>query len=254
LFDGFGICFGYDLIGGETTNETDVYENYVYRTTDDGMEADNYCSNVRIWKNVIHDTFVGISIAPAFIGPVFVIRNVIYNTGAPPNQAYGGKGPCCGTGFKFQHPEPKSGSGPIYLFHNTVIGGTQSYGIIVSEPAIFYKLVSRNNIWVGENRVALSIRTKQLIDFDYDVLWAGNYYAIAEWPEKGTRFNNLTSFASSTGLESNGVQINPGFINTHEDNYQLSPDSPLIDAGLRIQGINDDYFGLAPDIGAFESK
>lgn len=37
-------------------------------------------------------------------------------------------------------------------------------------------------------------------------------------------------------------------------NYSLQPSSPLIDAGIHIPGINDDFAGSAPDIGALEAK
>lgn len=256
LFDGFGVGVGLetDELHGEVTNEVDVYENTIYRTTDDGMEADRFCSNVRIWNNVFHDVFIGVSMAPAFVGPVYVIRNTIYNTGAPPYLPFGEKGPCCGSGFKFINQAAKSRTGPIFLFHNTVVGGIQSYGLIVAEPANLSQLVSRNNIWVGDNRVALSIRTKQLIDFDFDALWSGNYHSIGEWPEKGNRYSTLGDFSFATGLENHGINANPFFIDLQQGNYRLSPDSLLIDAGLFIPGINDTYTGLAPDIGAFEAE
>jgi hypothetical protein len=34
---------------------------------------------------------------------------------------------------------------------------------------------------------------------------------------------------------------------------RLRPDSPCIDRGVILRGINEDYRGRAPDIGAFES-
>ena len=44
-FDGFGVCLSWTA---GVTNETDVYENLVYRAGDDVMETDGQCSNVRI--------------------------------------------------------------------------------------------------------------------------------------------------------------------------------------------------------------
>ena len=106
-FDGFGACP--DETGSET-NETDVYGNLVYNAGDDGMETDGVCSNVRIWGNSFHDVLMGISLAPAYAGPTYAIRNLIYRTGV-------GNNDYTGSPFKFNSGYGKSG--PMYLFHNT---------------------------------------------------------------------------------------------------------------------------------------
>ena len=35
--------------------------------------------------------------------------------------------------------------------------------------------------------------------------------------------------------------------------FQLRPGSAAVDAGTRLSGINDDFTGRAPDLGAYES-
>ncbi len=72
-FDGLRVCTSES---NALTHETDVYENTVYRMGDDGVETDGDCSNVRIWNNTFHDILMGISLAPARIGPVYAIRNL----------------------------------------------------------------------------------------------------------------------------------------------------------------------------------
>ncbi len=249
LFDGFGACpFQKE---GDTTNETDVYENLVYQVTDDGMEADGWCSNVRIWNNTVRDSITGISLAPARGGPVYAIRNLIYNTSAAVRAPLGQVGPCCGTAFKFQYSEPGSGSGPIYLFHNTAVAGPNSRGMYLVDPVILSKLVLRNNIWVGNRRVALANSVDDPVDFDYDDLWATGINTIAEWGDRS--FANLSAFTGSTAQESRGMNVNPEFVDRDKADYRLSPKSPLIDAGVLVPSINDDFQGRAPDIGAFEN-
>ena len=108
-FDGFGVCPS-QTAGESETNETDVYENLVFRAGDDGMETDGEASNVRIWSNTFHDVLMGISLAPVYTGPVYAIRNLIYCTGVG-NNGYSG------SPFKFNSGYAKSG--PMYLFHNT---------------------------------------------------------------------------------------------------------------------------------------
>jgi hypothetical protein len=34
--------------------------------------------------------------------------------------------------------------------------------------------------------------------------------------------------------------------------FRLRPGSPAVDAGVRLPGVNDDYTGRAPDLGAYE--
>jgi hypothetical protein len=96
---------------------------------DDGMETDGDCSNVRIWGNTFHDVLMGISLAPARIGPVYAIRNLIYRTGVG-NNTY------TGSPFKF-NSSGYGRSGPMYLFHNTsdaALTDPRSNGLYVKEP------------------------------------------------------------------------------------------------------------------------
>jgi len=106
-FDGMCVC------PSETaalTNETDVHDNLVYNVGDDGVETDGRCSNVRLWGNTFHDVLMGISLAPAYTGPVYAIRNLIYRTGA-------GNNDYSGSPFKFNSGYGRSG--PMHLLHNT---------------------------------------------------------------------------------------------------------------------------------------
>ena len=124
-FDGFGAC---PEFSSAVTNETDVYENLVYHAGDDGMETDGQCSNVRIWNNTFHDVLVGISLAPVYTGPVYAIRNLIYNTGA-------GNSDYPGSPFKFNSGYDQSG--PMYLFHNTADAALPgSSGLDIKSPGI----------------------------------------------------------------------------------------------------------------------
>jgi hypothetical protein len=56
------------------------------------------------------------------------------------------------------------------------------------------------------------------------------------------------TFRQLTGLELSGLSSAPGFSDPASGDYTLSSGSPLIDRGLIIPGINDDYTRAAPDI------
>ena len=58
---------------------SDIYNNDIEASTDDGVEADNADTNVRIFRNRITNAFSGISAQPVNGGPLYVFRNAIYN-------------------------------------------------------------------------------------------------------------------------------------------------------------------------------
>ena len=243
-FDGFGAC---PEFSSAVTNETDVYGNLVYRAGDDGMETDGQCSNVRIWGNTFHDVLVGISLAPVYTGPVYAIRNLVYITGA-------GNNDYPGSPFKFNSGYDQSG--PMYLFHNTadaVLPG--SSGLDIKSPGTWTSLTARNNIWAGTDYALSNDNPGQPLDLDYDNLYTTTPGELAWWDGLPDRhLNTLAELQSATGQEMHGFNLLPCFNNSAGGDYTLALGCELIDAGLLIPGINDDYEGDAPDVGAFESQ
>jgi len=238
-FDGFGVCPG-ETAG--VTNETDVYENTVYNVGDDGMETDGQCSNVRIWGNTFHDVLMGISLAPVYTGPVYVIRNLIYRTGVG-NNSY--------TGSPFKFNSGYRTSGPMYVFHNTADAALpDNNGLYIKAPGTWSLIRARNNVWAGTTYAVENYNTGQPIDLDYDDLWNDNAGDLVRWNSE--RYATLTAFTAATGQEPHGLSVAPGFVDALGGEYELDVASDLIDAGVVIPGINDNYVGTGPDIGAFE--
>ncbi len=74
----------------------------------------------------------------------------------------------------------------------------------------------------------------------------------------GTLFaNNI--FGNSTAIAAGAVQkhdlsstINPSFVNSGANNYQLKSNSPARNAGLVLSPFTDGYVGSVPDAGAYE--
>ncbi|MFQ5595673.1 MAG: hypothetical protein ACE5HA_16120, partial [Anaerolineae bacterium] len=248
VFDGFHVC---PIGTAGVTNETDVYDNLVYRAGDNGMETNGVCSNVRIWNNTFHDVLIGISLCPTYTGPVYAIRNVMYKTGAGNNSH-------TGTAFKFM--SPISSDGAVYLFHNTadaVLPNTS--GLIVGgEAGTWETVVARNNIWAGTHYALARFTAAQVVDFDYDDLYTTSSSVFVKWVGLPNPWlPTLAEFQAQTGQELNGLNVVPGFAGAASGDYSLDPSSNLIDAGVVIPGINDQgayaHQGTAPDIGAYES-
>ncbi len=241
-FDGLGIC---PSGTAGVTNETDFYENLVYRAGDDGIETDGQCSNVRIWSNTFHDVLMGISLAPVYTGPVYAIRNLIYRTGV-------GNNDYSGSPFKFNSGYGKSG--PMYPFHNTTDAALPgNNGIYIKAPGTWEMTCARNNIWSGTDYALNNYNESQPIDFDYDDLYTTNPDEFVYWGHGSNRhMHSLAEFQDHTGQEPHGLNVEPGFADAGSGDHTLNPASDLIDAGVGIPGVNDDYVGAAPDIGAFE--
>ena len=239
--DGFTVCPGES---DSITNETDVYENLIYAMVDDGMETDGQCSNVRIWENEIRDVLTGISLAPAKTGPTYAIRNLIYRTGRGNNPGWNG------TSFKFG---TYFHSGHIYLFHNTCDTDPSvlnRYGMHIATPGTWDLIYTRNNSWSSTEFPMRNTNQTQPADFDFNHYWTYSGGAVVSWG--WSAYYTLPAFTTDIGQEANGLEVDPCFTNTDIADYTLRPDSPLIDAGILVPGINDYYENIAPDIGAFE--
>jgi hypothetical protein len=245
-FDGFGVCTF--ETPAEPSNETDIYENHIYRIGDDGMEADGYCSNVRIWGNTFEDVLVGVSLAPAQVGPTYMVRNLIHNIGRSGGCPFGWEGPCGGTALKVQFGEPVAG--PMFLFHNTMDSGSRHVTAYIAEDATWPLLVSRNNNWGSSRSGGLSVEVDDPVDFDYDNIVSRPGSLLVHW--RGTDFDTLEALTRATGQEAHGLSVDPRFVDVAAREYTLLADSPLIDSGEFIPGVNDGYLGAGPDIGAYE--
>jgi len=238
-FDGFGVC---PSSNAGVTNETDVYENLVYNAGDDGMETDGQCSNVRIWDNTFHDVLMGISLAPVYTGPVYAVRNLVYRTGVGVNDYRGAP-------FKFN--SGYSTSGAMYLFHNTADAALPgNNGLEFKSPGSWTMVFARNNIWSGSHYALRNANSSQPVDLNYDNLYTSLPDELAWWG--GAHLNSMAALRIATGQELHGYNLPPGFDDPVAGDYRLSPDSNLIDKGVLIPGVNKDYSGLAPDLGAFE--
>jgi hypothetical protein len=204
------------------------------------MEADGQCSNLRVWGNTFHDVLIGISFAPVYTGPVYAIRNLVYNTGAGNNSYSGGP-------FKFN--SGYAASGTMYLFHNTAAAELPgNNGLYIKSPGAWNLIYARNNIWSGTDYAIDNYNTAQPVDLDYDDLWRETPGDLVVWDS--AHYATLGAFTSGTGQEVHGLSAAPGFMGGGD--YTLAAGSDLIDEGEFIPGINDGYSGTAPDIGAFE--
>lgn len=234
--------------------DLDICENQFMEIADDAIQVDGYASNLRIYKNTMGTILNGVSLAPLYDGPVYAVRNLMYGIGSGNHEHESG------TPFKFQNKNEHT-YGAIYLLHNTCDGGrvletSDGLMILKQKDGSDYRLsqlYSRNNIWVGARRALIKLNTSPtgVFDLDHDNLYARNGAQLLMWDYNG--YYNLSDFQYATGLEFHGLNADPGFVDTMHGDYSLAANSKMIDKGIHIWGINDEYAGQAPDIGFAES-
>jgi len=242
LFDGSDL---YSDSPVSPTEDMDYYGNTIAHCRDDGISTDGYGSIVCIYDNRVEDTLTGISTAPDFIGPTYLIRNYILNWNTTESFP-------SGYPFKFNSGEGpySASSNPVYLFHNTAYTtNSMQWGFGFNDYVSGMTIVSRNNIYRGTWFALQAYYDPTGIDFDYDDVFT-TYPSAVSWND--VTYGLLSAFSAATGQEIHGITNEPTFVNAPLGDFYPSPTSPALNRGVLIPGINDDYVGSAPDIGAAE--
>lgn len=222
---------------GDLENETlnrdlDIHDNVFTQIGDDPLEPEGACMNVRFWHNRSFDTLQGISLAPITVGPTYVVRDryVNYKGGAVKVSV--------------------SSRGVVYLYHILGYAGrTEGNGMGASGP--WDNMHFRNSILRGTRYVIEDFYKHPIgCSVDYCCLYTTDAGRFIKWAD--TKYANLAAMPAEAGFGSHNVAREP--YATLEDGQPKDPASELIDAGVRIPGINDDFRGQAPDIGPDEVR
>jgi len=241
----------------------DIYNNDMHLMADDFIEADGGVHNIRVMRNRgVNAAQCGLSAQPVFGGPAYFIRNVIYHVPV-------------GAVLKFM-AKPAG----LYVIHNTFIAENGN-GQTFSNSHFF------NNLFMGTGvqgrPVAVFPFATSYSTSDYNGYCPNpgenNYRWVS--PANGTStdysitiqkdgksFKTLTDFSKTSGLDKHSIELGydifenlrapdpakPGFIYHAADfSFLLKSKSVAADAGVRIPGVNDDFSGKAPDLGAVEA-
>jgi len=252
VFDGAHLCPW--KVDEARTQETDFYQNYIDGCLDDFIETDGFSRNTRIFDNVMNRSLSGISVAQALDGPTFALYNVIGNCGMVSASQREGN-----SGYPFKTnggSGEEIGSGPMFLYHNTAYtNDPHSRALLVKRPK-WKSLVLRNNIWCGKKMgFELWNATPSPIDWDFDDLFISDPGEPLVVQAYRTKYQKLDDVRSRLKWLVHGISEEPKFIDPENADYRLQKDSPCIDAGVALPGINDRRTtGTAPDLGAFEKR
>ncbi|MEM7373935.1 MAG: right-handed parallel beta-helix repeat-containing protein [Bacteroidota bacterium] len=261
----------------------DIYGNIV-RNCFDGLEVDGLFSHAKVWDNDVSHILAGISLAPPRIGPVYVYRNVFHHiisrenesddphfVRCAPPQAY----MSAGVGIKTNPGSLFDDAASLHFINNT-FHSADSIGFMMYSWDDEWKHASfLNNCFYGKNNdlffFTALIGPNSIPDSSFQLSSIHDNYAvspphrIAIAKETHGQYAchaipGVDSLATilSTLTQSPYIQIKdphtdlPEFLDADQGDFRLGASSPLIDAGMRVDGFYD-FRGLAPDIGAKES-
>ena len=262
--DGIDVCTHGSPDQGEDRRATaiDFYNNDIHLMADDFIEADGGVHNIRVMRNRgVNAAQCGLSAQPVYGGPAYYIRNVLYHVPT-------------GCGLKF-NVKPAG----MVLYHNTMI--TEAL-----PGDLFSNVQFRNNLFLGIDAPGRSVfrfsNTTAYSTYDYNgyrlnpktkdqFLWLSPQPGVLrDYALDRTRAQRLSSLAelrAASGQESHGVEVDydifenlqapdaskPNAVYFARDlNFQLKAGGKAVDTGIRLLGVNDDYTGRAPDLGAYE--
>lgn len=254
----------------------DIMFNLIYNIGDDAVEVDGGGVNMRIHGNTIRNSFAAISLAPVERGPVYCTRNdaeyyiLMFKLNV---------GSC-------------TSLGPAFCYHNTGVCLTRgrAYGgtAISFPPGASIPISDKtfiNNVFVCDG---LGVRFgHEGYTIDSNCYWPVEGEEPVSWQWEWDRgddgwesrsFRSLDEFSRESGRETSGLYADPLLVSPPSGDrivvrreygnvgfsaypqvegadsvdLRLRPDSPCIDRGMVIRGVNEDFSGKAPDMGAFE--
>ncbi|HEX6739632.1 MAG TPA: Calx-beta domain-containing protein, partial [Vicinamibacteria bacterium] len=249
FFNGIAPCGSGAPAGGVLTNEIDVYDNALSQHLDDAFEPEGHCSNLRLWGNRIQDVHMAFAVAPAGVGPIYVVRNVVYRHGNTRASQVDG---ATSSALKINH-DTGTPLGPLFLYHNTVLTDAPATDAValLNERGGAAGIRARNNVLAG-TRYALSKSHPVALDWDGDDLFSTSPTRLVRW--LSASYATVAALRTATGQERGGVQAAPQLEDPDGGDFRPAPGSALIDRGLVVPGINDGFRGPAPDIGAVERE
>lgn len=214
--------------------DADIYNNKIYQISDDALEPEGACINHRFRNNTIDKVLVGVSLAPVTQGPVWMLRSTVSNYTA--------------RAIKWD----RNSDGIVLIYHNTFWSDVKD-AIAMEFISPVSNAVMRNNIFQSGSYSVYEVKTGSSgHDWNYDNWHTTRTADANRFKWENIPYDTLEKFCAASGLDCNGFDAPPGLTNPAGGDFTLVPSSPNLDRGAAIPGINDQFSGAAPDVGAFE--
>lgn len=254
----------------------DIYNNDISHVEDNCIETDGAAHNIRVLRNrCFNHGHRALSVQPLFGGPAYFIRNIVYH--APEGGAV--KFTASSSGILVYHNTFVTSITPMLLAasnvhyrNNLIIGPHDGAEVFSVESNTNYSSSDYNGFHANPDaEFSFGWSTPP---FAIAARFPGEPGALATRPQAALeaqfretrRFNTLRAYRRATGQDAHSVLIDyddfvrlrppepdPRTLYAPADfDFGLRPESDAVDAGMLLSGINDDFTGAAPDLGAFE--
>jgi len=270
FFDGINVSHPeFSPSGKRPSGSTDIYNNYLRHSMDDGSQLDATRHNARFHHNVIDGGMMAVSTQGIYGGPAYIYRNICYR-------------------ITFAPVKTEQNPTGLYVFNNTFIceraaqrlmpywqNSTFANNLFLGDESSAAKTRPREARWGPLFTGTMGARSNSLMDHNgYNALETGKRLGWQEmpggsiwWRDVDRRwFDSTQAFTAYTGYEQHAVwglsfrdfatppAWSPDVSSRGFDrlDFRLRPDSAAVDAGMSIPQITDGFRGKAPDLGAIE--
>jgi hypothetical protein len=254
----------------------DFYNNDISNAEDNCIESDGGAHNIRILRNrCFNQGHRALSVQPMFGGPVYFIRNIVYH--APEGGAV--KFTASSSGIVVYHNTFLAPVKPMLLAvsnvhfrNNLILGKSETLETFAIESNTNYSDSDYNGFRPNEGAEfsfewsTPPLSTRAIFPGEMGKLGTQQQAQLEAKSREQRRFKTLKEYSEATGQDRHSVMVDydvfqkvspPGadprtLYKPENFDFQLRPGSAAVDAAVRITGVNDDFTGRAPDLGALE--
>ena len=255
----------------------DFYGNDISNVEDNCIEADGGAHNIRIFRNrCFNHGHRALSVQTMFGGPVYFIRNVVYH--APEGGAV--KFTASAAGIVMYHNTLIAPVKPMLLAasnvhyrNNLILGKSETLETFAVETNTNYSSSDYNGFRPNEgaefsfewSTPPMAMRanflgepgirsTQEQTQFEMKARERRRFKTLKEYTEavNEDRHSILVDYDVFTKVTPPGPDPRTLYKPSDFD-FTLRPGSAAVDAGVRLPGVNDDFTGRAPDLGAYEA-
>jgi len=254
----------------------DFYNNDISNAEDNCIESDGGAHNIRILRNrCFNQGHRALSVQPMFGGPVYFIRNIVYH--APEGGAV--KFTASSSGIVVYHNTFLAPVKPMLLAvsnvhfrNNLILGKSETLETFAIESNTNYSDSDYNGFRPNEGAEfsfewsTPPLSTRAIFPGEMGKLGTQQQAQLEAKSREQRRFKTLKEYSEATGQDRHSVMVDydvfqkvspPGadprtLYKPENFDFQLRPGSAAVDAAVRLTGVNDDFTGRAPDLGALE--
>jgi hypothetical protein len=255
----------------------DFYGNDISNVEDNCIEADGGAHNIRIFRNrCFNHGHRALSVQTMFGGPVYFIRNVVYH--APEGGAV--KFTASAAGIVVYHNTLIAPVKPMLLAasnvhyrNNLILGKSETLETFAVETNTNYSSSDYNGFRPNEGAEFSFEWSTPPMTMRANFLGEPGIRSTQEQTQfemkarERRRFKTLKEYTEAVNEDRHSILVDyevfmkvtpPGpdprtLYKPADFDFTLRPGSAAVDAGVRLPGVNDDFTGRGPDLGAYEA-